>query len=379
MLPLKLFAPILYSQDFARMNPLTDLLDRVKSWSLRLPSGWGFGHVEIHSSLIIALPSLAAALVILSFMRLGMAELRTAAVTLPLIWLISLLIRVAAQQLAIGTHSNHLETIVGPAGNLSTDHERLDGPVMFSYAIAGQMATASLIILGFVVSAAIAPVNQTALINQTALTTSELFDFKCGWTSRAWASQIMWLNLFIGSLHLLPTVPFDMRALVYACSRIRNRRYTQSHIYQTLASMDSHLSCILLGVGIACAIFQYNYESVITGWYGFIAAAVYLFVGGRWEAARAAEFDEPAFTEPAFMTRRDPAHARQTDSPFPARSDYQPHSSHYAVKDANLTQPLDVDEILRKLHREGQSSLSDVERQALLTASKRLKNQRDHG
>ena len=86
------------------MNPLTDFMDRIKSSRLRLPSGWGFGHVEIHSSLIIALPSLAAALILLSFARLGMAELRTAAVTLPLIWLISLLIRVAAQQLAVGTH-----------------------------------------------------------------------------------------------------------------------------------------------------------------------------------------------------------------------------------------------------------------------------------
>ncbi len=361
------------------MNPLTDFLDRIKSWSLRLPIGWGFGHVEIHSSLIIALPTLSASLILLSFMRFGMTELRTAAVTLPLIWLISLLIRVAAQQLAIGTHANNLETIIGPAGNLSTDHERLDGPIMFSYAVAGQMATASLIILGFVVSAAIAPVNQSALLNQTTLTASELFDFKGGWTSRACASQIMWLNLFIGSLHLLPTVPFDMRALVYACSRIRNRRFSQSHIYSTLASMDSHLSCILLGVGIACAILQLNYEGLVTGWYGFIAASVYLFVGGRWEAARAAEFDEPALEEPAFMKRRDPAHARKSDSPFPARSDYQPQAAHYSAPDAELNPALDLDEILRKLHREGDSSLSDVEREALLSASKRLKNRRNNG
>lgn len=361
------------------MNPLTDLLDRVKTWSLRLPSGWGFGHVEIHSSLIIALPSLAAALVLLSFTKLGMAELRTAAVTLPLIWLVSLLIRVAAQQLAIGTHANHLETIVGPAGNLSTDHERLDGPIMFSYAVAGQMATMSLIILGFIVSAAIAPVSQADLMNQTSLTASELLDFKGGWTSRAWASQIMWLNLFIGSLHLLPTVPFDMRALVYACSRIRNRRFSQARIYQKLAAMDSHLSCILLGVGVACAVFQFNSPGAITGWYGFIAASIYLFVGGRWEAARAAEFDEPTFEEPSYMKRRDPAHARQTDSPFPARSDYQPHG-HYSDQDSqNLAPSLDLDEILRKLHREGDSSLSDVERQALLSASKRLKSQRENG
>ncbi len=352
------------------MNPITDIIDRMKSWSLRLPSGWGFGQVEIHSSLLIALPSLATVLTILSFTQSGMSDLRTAAVTLPLIWLVSLLIRVAAQQLAIGTHANHLETIVGPAGNLSTDHERLDGPVMFSYALAGQLATASLVILGFVVSAAIAPVSESAL------TASELFDFKGGWTSRAWASQIMWLNLFIGSLHLLPTVPFDMRALVYACSKIRRRRVTQSHVYKTLASMDSHLSCILLGVGIAGAVFQYNFDGVITGWYGFIAASVYLFVGGRWEAARAAEFDEPEIEEPAFMSRRDPAHARQLDSPFPARSVYQPHSEHFPDPNASLAPTLDLDEILRKLHREGQDSLSTVEKEALLSASKRLKNMR---
>lgn len=354
------------------MNPLAEFIDRMKSWSMRLPSGWGFGQVEIHSSLLLALPSLAAALTILSFTQSGMSDLRTAAVTLPLIWLISLLIRVAAQQLAIGTHANHMETIVGPAGNLSTDHERLDGPVMFSYAVAGQIATASLIILGFVVSAAIAPVNETAL------TASELFDFKGGWNSRAWASQIMWVNLFIGSLHFLPTVPFDMRALVYACSKIRRRRVSQAHVYRTLASMDSHLSCILLGVGIAGAVFEYNFADVITGWYGFVAAAVYLFVGGRWEAARAAEFDEPEFEEPALMARRDPAHARQLDSPFPARSDFQPHHSPFPEPDSAHSTALDIDEILRKLHREGNESLTAVEKEALLSASQRLKKQRDH-
>ncbi len=354
------------------MNPLTDFFDRMKSWSFRLPSGWGFGQVEIHSSLLIAFPSLATILTILSFTQSGMSDLRVAAVTLPLIWLVSLLIRVAAQQLAIGTHANHLETIVGPAGNLSTDHERLDGPVMFSYAVAGQIATGSLIILGFVVSAAIAPTNETAL------TASELFDFKGGWTSRAWASQIMWLNLFIGSLHLLPTVPFDMRALVYACSKIRRPHVAQSQVYKTLASMDSHLSCILLGVGMAGAVFQYNFDSVITGWYGFIAAAVYLFVGGKWEAARAAEFDEPALEEPTFMARRDAAHARQLDSPLPTGSPYQPHGSHFQDTDSSVSPALDIDEILRKLHREGQDSLSVVEKEALLSASKRLKKQRDH-
>ena len=353
------------------MSLLTDVFDRVKTWSLRLPSGWGFGQVEIHSSLLIALPCLSAVLTALSFRQSGMADLRSAAITLPLIWLVSLLIRVAAQQLAVGSYANQIETIVGPAGNLSTDHEQLDGPVMFSYAIAGQVATASLIILGFVVSAAIAPVSETAL------TASELFDFQGGWTSRAWASQIMWLNLFIGSLHLLPTVPFDMRALVYACSRIRRRRVAQSHIYRTLASMDSHLSCILLGIGAATAVIQYNFPNVITGWYGFIAAAVYLFVGGRWEAARAAEYDEPTPEEPSYMTRRDPAHARQLESPFPARSDFQPLSSHFTEPESSVTPALDVDEILRKLHREGQDSLSSIEKEALLSASKRLKRQRD--
>lgn len=353
------------------MTPVADFLDRIKSWSLRLPSGWGFGQVEIHSSLLVALPCLSAVLLTLSFRQTGMADFRSAAITLPLIWLVSLLIRVAAQQLAVGTQANRIETIVGPAGNLSTDHEQLDGPVMFSYAVAGQVATASLVILGFVVSAAIAPVNESTL------TASELFDFKGGWTSRAWASQIMWLNLFIGCLHLLPTVPFDMRALVYACSRIRRRRVSQAHIYRTLASMDSHLSCILLGVGIAGAVFQYNFDNVITGWYGFIAAAVYLFVGGRWEAARAAEYDEPALEEPTYMTRRDPAHARQLESPFPTRSDFQPSGSHFAEPESSVVQALDVDEILRKLHREGQDSLSTVEKEALISASQRLKRQRD--
>ncbi len=353
------------------MISITELLDRVRLWTLRLPAAWGVGYVEIHSSLLITLPSLAIALVLLSFTKLGMAELQTAAVTLPLVWLSSLVVRVAAQQLAMGAHANQFETVVGPAGNLSTDYERLDAPVMFAYAVAGQVATAALILLGFIVSAAIAPTSQAAL------SAGELLDFKCGWTSRAWASQIMWVNLFIGSLHVLPTVPFDMRALVFAVFKIRRRRFTPSQIYATLGALDSHLSCLCLGAGLTCAALEWNDNQIITGWYGMLAAAVYLFVGGRWESTRSTEVDEqltPHRTVPA--TRRDTAHVRQADMHLNSDVDLE-GTVPFAASDSSVSRPTDVDEILRKLHREGNAALSSSERAALLSASKQLQEKRN--
>ncbi len=351
------------------MISFTELLDRVRLWTLRLPAAWGVGYIEIHSSLFITLPILAIALAVLSYAQDSNAELRTAAVTLPLVWLASLIVRVAAQQLAIGTHANQFETVIGPAGNLSTDYERLDGPVMFSYAIAGQVATAALILLGFIVSAAIAPASQTAM------SVSELLDFKSGWTSRAWASQILWVNLFIASLHALPTVPFDMRALVYAALKIRFRRATPAQIYQCLGRWDSHLSCLCLGAGLACAVLEWNNVDVITGWHGLLAAAIYLFVGGRWESTRAAEIDEQLTPhQPVPVARRDTAHVRQPDLHLSTDS-----TSPFAdsVSDSSITPPADVDEILRKLHREGNAALSSSEREALLSASKQLQAKRN--
>lgn len=352
------------------MISITELLDRIRLWTLRLPASWGVGYIEIHSSLFIILPSLAIALVMMSFSRLGMIELRTAAVTLPLVWLASLIVRVAAQQLAIGAHASQFETVVGPAGNLSTDYERLDGPVMFSYAMAGQVATAALVLLGFIVSAAIAP------LSHSALSASELLDFKSGWNSSAWASQIMWVNLFIGSLHLLPTVPFDMRALVCSYFKIRYRRTTTAQIYHTLGSLDSHLSCLCLGIGVTGAAVEWNFPNIVTGWYGFLAAAVYLFVGGRWESSRADEIDEliPQLTTPT--ARRDNAHVRQPEMHLSSSID-QDSAPPFPARDSDVFRPADVDEILRKLHREGKAALSSGEREALLSASKLLQEKRN--
>jgi hypothetical protein len=355
------------------MTSIAELAERIRLWTMPLPLRWGLGHIEIHSSLFITLPALAIALSLLSIIQASMAELSTAAVTLPMVWLASLIVRVAAQQLAIGSHASQFETVVGPAGNLSTDYERLDGPVIFSYAMAGQVATAALILLGFVVSAAIAP------LHQTAMSFSELFDFKCGWTSHAWASQILWVNLFIGSLHMLPTVPFDMRALVYSTFKIRHRRVTQSQIYQTLGSLDSHFACMCLGAGAICAALEWGGNELLTGWYGFLAAAAYLFVGGRWEATRATEIDEQLASHKIVrVTRRDPAHIQQPDLHLSA--DEEPASNSSYLEDStesHVPRTGDIDEILRKLHREGQGALSLSEREALLSASRQLQEKRN--
>lgn len=361
------------------MFKLADILDRLRFWSLPLPSSPSGSQIQLHSSLLIAIPACSAILTILSLSSPAMYELRWAAITMPLVWLASLAVRVAAQQLALGAHANRFETVVGPAGNLSTDYEELEGPLMFSYGMSGQLATFCLAILGFVVSAAVAPTHQASF------TAADLLDFKCGWDSHAWASQIMWLNLFIASLHVLPTFPFDMRASFFALCKIRYRRLSLVRVYRSLGSANSHLSCLFMGIGVTCGLLEWNRESLVTGWYIFITAAVYLFVSSRWEHARAAEIDEPmAAIEPISVVRRDTAHAHRPDSHFGS-------DNHFVDSDSSLsTSPessssdsravaqfnSDVDEILRKLHHQGHASLTPHEKETLLNASRRLKAKR---
>ncbi len=209
-----------------------NLLQRLRHWTMRLPASWGLGQADIHASLLITLGLLSGMLLLISVSRPGFRELQTLAATLPVVWIVSLAVRIAAQQLAIGGYSLDMTTSVGPSGNLSTDYEYLPPKCILAYAAAGQLATCGLIVVGFVVHVAMAPTMDGELRWEHVL------DLSSGWGSSAWASQILWINAFIGLLNLLPTVPFDMRAAVFAL-------YANRHCNaQSQASFDGWLPLI---------------------------------------------------------------------------------------------------------------------------------------
>lgn len=360
-------------------------LKRFRSWTMQLPSSWGLGQAEIHSSLLITLSMLSGLFLFLSYFRPGFAELRTAALSLPVVWIVSLAVRIAAQQLAIGEFSNDTETMVGPSGNLQTDYEYLPSKAVLAYSVSGQLASLGLVSLGLIVGAAMtSPAS-------TSLTMSQLFDLHGGWGSRAWATQIMWVNIFLFGLHCLPTVPFDMRASVFAFFNRRSRNAQEPFVFRRIASFDSHLAAVMFGVGCAAVALGWAFGREVVGWYAAFAAAVYLFVASQWEAARAEELEEQYAPTPTRLTRHDSAARLATHLRLEASGGEEvEEQSEEAIERATPVAGAkdgegqrsssggesDVDEILRKLHKEGVDSLSPDERQALLSASRQINEKR---
>lgn len=358
---------------------------------MQLPRSWGLGQAEIHSSLLVSLLLLACFFFGLSFLRVGFAELRSLAVTLPIVWVVSLAVRIAAQQLAIGEYSNDMGIVVGPSGNLQTDYEYLPSRIVFAYSAAGQLASLGLVSVGLIVGAAmITP-------SGSELTIAELLDLRGGFGSHAWATQIMWVNIFLVAIHLLPTVPFDMRATTFAYFSNRSANPQDPSVFRKVGAVDSHLAALMAGVGIASVGFGAIMQQEVLGWYAAAAAAVYLFIAGRWELARAEELEEQFATVPTPLTRLDVSstvHAPHIN--FGADVDSTPSDAIDGLtaeafdsaeqmfdefedefeSPSVSPEPMDVDEILRKVHKEGTGSLSESERQTLLSASQQLKQRR---
>lgn len=151
------------------------LIRRLRSWTMRLPTSWGLGQADIHSSLLITLGALSGVILLVGISRPGLRELLTLSVTLPVVWIVSLAVRIAAQQLSIGGYSLDMKTTVGPSGNLSTDYEYLPAPRIIAYAVAGQLATFGLVMLGMVVNAAMTP------STHGELSVAQLLDLSGGW------------------------------------------------------------------------------------------------------------------------------------------------------------------------------------------------------
>lgn len=307
-------------------------------------------------------------MLVLSVTRTSFADFKPFVLTLPMIWVVSLAVRIAAQHLIIGSHSLELETLLGPTGNLSTHYEDLPPRQILGYALAGHVATLSLILLGALVNLASAPIDQ-GLTTWTAL-----LDVEGGWSNRSLASQIMWINIAIGVLNLLPTIPFDNRALFYSLM-CRGQFGEEPQILRRLALMDSHIASVLLGCGSTLFALSWFVETEYFGWYALIAAAVYLFVASRWESARSLQLEEQYM--PVVNVRQDVPQRRPPAPHFgqaaAARSKREEPAKEKRSEPAKPASESEIDEILRKLHREGTSALSIQEQEALLSASQKLK------
>jgi hypothetical protein len=350
----------------------------LRHWTMKLPGYWGLGNSDIHASLLLTLGLISATLAGLAATSPSFYELHSAAISLPLVWTLSLAVRIAAQQLSIGGYSHEMLISVGPTGNLSTEYEYLPPGRIWSYSLAGQLATSGLLLVGVMVNAAMLP------LSDGRLDMAMMFDFVSGWGSRAWATQIMWVNAFIALVNLFPTIPFDMRATCFALFSRRQRNVQEPAVFRRLASLDSHLAAVMAGMAGASAVLSIVLGMEIVAWYAAASAAVYLFVASRWERSRALDLEEQYAPVPPRMLRPEAyamsasGHGMEGTVDGPLRNENPSSGLPSSVAGGALLPPPDIDEILRKLHREGADSLSTVEQQALLNASRELQQKRSN-
>ncbi|MCA9194967.1 MAG: hypothetical protein KDB03_24515 [Planctomycetales bacterium] len=340
------------------------------TWNRLLIKSWQIGQIRIHFSLLLIVAVFSLGILILASTQPGMMELRTAALTLPVVWLGSLIVRTAAQQLCLGVHAQDCETLLGPCGNLSTDYEFLPWSSNVRYTLVGQGASAALAGVGLLISAVLAPEENSSL--------ATILDFQAGFESRAWATQIMWMNAFFFVLHLFPAVPFDTRALCYGLLVRLPQANIQVTPYRTLSALQSHLAAVLMGAGVVLASLGVGVGLDFAGWYASFAAAFYLFVGSRWEDSRAKELEshyqiQSWQSDVVHSTVAAPAarsQANQLVERAEAAAEEMLGTGNYVER---MDEFLDVDEILRKLHREGKAALSAAENAVLIDASRRMK------
>ena len=197
----------------------------------------------------------------------------------------------------------------------------------------------------------------------------------------------MCVNIFLFAIHLLPTVPFDMRAFVFAAFARGSKNAQEPHVFRQIGSFNSHLAILMLGIGGTTAALGIYFSQEIVGWYGAVAAAVYLFVASQWEIARAEELEEQYVPTPTRIARRDSVtspplspHVEFTSEELDAPLVDLAAQAHMAAEEEAELEPEpdvpDIDEILRKLHRDGADALTEDERQALLSASRQLNEKR---
>ncbi len=360
------------------------------------------GAVRIHPAFPLSVIFVGFLFPIASWIGLASPEMASVVATLPFIWIASVAFRFAAQQLTLGDYAGEVQFVIGPTGNQSIDYEFLPRSRLLGYSVAGQVAGLTLACVGLLV------VMATLGTSGTDWKLHHLLDFRGGWSNGAIGSQILWVNLFLLTLHSLPTVPFDMRAAVFGFVRRGEPMALEPRALRCMSAIDTHLAAAFCGIGLACFGFAIS-AGVSTGWYAFLGAAIYMFVAGRWESSRAVDAEQQYTPMPlrelALPRRESPREsiargphfkisAQPTDSELIEESmpvdeiDDRDHALEALVggtSDADdndqandiLPEPLDVDEILRKLHREGSESLSQREQEYLLIASRELNARRD--
>lgn len=362
----------------------------------------GSDTMRIHPTFPVSVVFIGMLFPIASWIGLAPREMATVVTTLPFIWVGSVVVRFASQQYFLGSYAVETQFVIGPTGNQSIDYEFLPRSRLAAYAFAGQFASLVLVAVGLLV--VIATLGAASSGAEWYL--HNLLDFRGGWSNRAIGSQIAWVNLFLLALHCLPTVPFDMRAAVFGAIRRGEPMAFEPRALRNMSGIDTHLAAAFLGVGAASLVISVA-AGVSTGWYAFLGAAMYLFVAGRWEGARAVEAEQQYSHMPvreSFPSRRQPI-AKGPHFQMSANDDDE-GLERTSIEDVNVLERdhaiealeegarsqdsldsdelaeealanLDLDEILRKLHREGADSLSNVERDCLMIASKELNARRE--
>lgn len=344
------------------MNSWTDSLTRLLTWRGALLSHLHLRSVFVHMSTLLMVPAVALGISAIPYVTSLDGHWNIAAITIPIVWLLSLAARIGAQAMAIGGQSG-FEFVVGPTGNLSHEYDRLSGPNMMSYAVAGQSATLILALIGMMVLGA-SP-------SSPGLTLAGVLELQTGWHWSAWASQLLWVNSLLFVMHMLPASPFDARALYVGWHQISHPGSSVNAVYRSLSSINSHLGTAGAAFSLAMIFVRWVETQPPGGWYFLLMVSIYLLVVSQIEAYHAHQAEE-FLDPPASKLRQRPRLASYPDSPYSKFANFDEDP-------LDLPSPhevLDVDEILRKLHREGQESLSAFEKEALLSASRELKARR---
>lgn len=344
------------------MNSWTESVARLLSWRSAMPKQLHLHGIFVHISLVLALPLAAIGLSLVPYFTALDGEWGAAAITIPCIWAFSLAVRILAQWSSIGTQTG-FELVVGPTGNLSHEYGQLSGPKMMTYAVVGQIVT--------LITAVVALLILGAAPSSPALTLASVLELQTGLHWNAVASQLLWVNAFMFAMHLLPASPFDARALYVGWCHISHSGITPGSVHRSLASVDSHIGTAAASCSLAMIVTR-MLESQSAGlWHFLLMVSIYLLVVSQIEAYNAQQADD--FLEPPTPRRRQrPQLASYPDSAFSKFADYDEDQ----LDIPSPHEVLDVDEILRKLHREGQESLSAFEKEALLSASRELKARR---
>ncbi len=344
------------------MNSWQENLARWLTWRGALPKQLHLPGIHIHISTLLALPLAGVVVSLIPSMTSMDGRWSIAAITLPLVWVLSLTVRVLTQWFAVGSQ-DEFELVVGPTGNISHDYDRLSGPNMMSYAVAGQSATLILAIIGALILGA------TPL--SSGLNMSTLLELQTGWYWNAWASQLIWVNALLFAVHLLPASPFDARALYVGWCHISQPGVTEGYVNRSLATVDSHLGTAIASFSLAMICNRMMENQPAGVWHVLLLVSIFLLAVSHIEAYQAQQSDE--LLEPPTLRRKQrPQLASYNENSFSTYSDFDQD----LLESPSLHEVLDVDEILRKLHREGQESLSASEKEALLSASRELKARR---